>query len=83
VNAQLQLESAEHGLLGTTPYNAFGYTVGPRLGFVVPITQKAYLDFAADAGLGAERFGLRVGIGYMDGRWYEQDFRVRDELGRR
>jgi hypothetical protein len=71
VSASLQLHSRDYGLLGSTPYNAFAYTVGPRLGMAIPIGRNAYLDIAADAGLGAERFGLRIGLGYKDGRWYE------------
>ena len=71
VSAEVQIHSRDYGLMGSTPYNAFAYTLGPRLGVAIPISRNAYLDVAADAGLGAERFGLRIGLGYKDGRWYE------------
>jgi hypothetical protein len=81
VSAEVQLHSRSYGLMGTTQYNAFAYTLGPRLGIAIPMGRNAYLDIAADAGLGAERFGVRIGLGYKDGRWYEPRTQVAEPGG--
>ena len=73
VSAQIHMRSEELGLLGSTPYNGFAYTLGPRLGVAIPLGRNAYLDVAGDIGLGAERFGLRIGLGYKDGRWISNE----------
>ena len=41
---QVELYSDEHGLFGTTPYNAFGASFGPRVGVLLEIGEVGGLD---------------------------------------
>lgn len=50
-------------------YNAYLFTLGPRLGVVVPITADVYLDVGVGGGVvGANRFMFTAGFGHTTGR---------------
>ncbi len=68
VQTRFDVYADEQGLIATPAYNEYAFGVGPRVGFVLPISDSIYLDLGARAGLiGMNRFGFTAGFGYTSG----------------
>jgi len=66
--AELQLRSADYGFVGSTPYASVSFGFGPRVGLLVPLGERAFIDVSGTYQLvGPWRVGGWAGLGVMLG----------------
>lgn len=67
IQANIELRHPDYGVLGATPYNAFSFGVGPRIGIAIPLSDPWVIDVSGSYGLfGAEQTTLVVSLGFWD-----------------
>lgn len=67
VQTEIQLHSANFGLLGGTQYLTYSFGIGPRVGVAIPLTSDIFVDLGAFANIfGMERVGGFAGLGVWD-----------------
>lgn len=67
MQAGVVLHHDAYGDLGETPFNAYTFGLGPRLGVAVPLIDAVAIDISAYFGLfGAEQANLTMSFGFWD-----------------
>lgn len=65
VHTRYQLFAEGVGLVSIPSYNAYAFGVGPRIGAIIPISSKLYLDLAAAGSVvGINRLMFTAGFGF-------------------